>query len=127
MARNLLVLIALGTGACGHATSGADAGPSPAPTLPVTTGRYPAFGHAPDFAWIAGRLIRSSPAGQCTYVIFSTGRGQPWGGRIALESSAQEIERFPDGDMVVVNGALDSGALSVCGEPVMTVKSIEEH
>ena len=101
--------------------------PSPAPTLPVTTGDYPAYGHAPDFSWVAGRLIRSVPAGQCTYVIFSTHRGEPWGGRIALAASADVVDLFPDGDMVVVSGSLDAAALSPCGRPALTVRTIEEH
>jgi hypothetical protein len=95
--------------------------------LPITVGNYPAYGHAADFSWIAGRLIRSSPAGQCAYVIFSTGLGAPWGGRIALASQDKVIEPFPNGDMVVVTGGLDSKGYGGCGDPTMAVKTIREH
>ena len=71
--------------------------------------------------------MRSSPAGQCTYVAFSTHRGEPWGGRIALLDVGDTIARFPDGDMVVVTGSLDDHALTACGEPSLVVKTIEDH
>ncbi len=59
--------------------------------------------------------------------MFSARPGEPWGGRIALISSADDIAVFPNRDMVVVTGELESQALSACGEPVISVKTIEEH
>ena len=88
---------------------------------------FPDYGHAPDFTWIAGRLIRSAPAGECTYVQFSTHRGEPWGGRIALVAGAGNPAPFPDGDKVVVTGSLQTRAPSVCGQPSMIVTTIAEH
>jgi len=104
----------------------AGASASPSPTLPVTTGDYPAFGYAPDFSWIAGRLLRSAPAGLCTYVVFSSHPGAPWGGRIALANAASSAA-FPDGAMVVVEGEIDADALGTCGEPALVVRTIAEH
>jgi hypothetical protein len=120
------VLIVLGAFGCSHG-NGASSAPAPSPTLPVTTGDYPAYGHAPDFAWVSGRLVRSVPDGRCSYVVFATHRGEPWGGRIALTIETDSIARFPNGDMVVVTGALDERSLSTCGEPTMKARSIEEH
>jgi len=71
--------------------------------------------------------VRSSPAGQCTYVQFSTHRGEPWGGRIALDAAAGDVSLFPTGDMVVVTGSIDDRALSACGEPAMRIRTIQEH
>jgi hypothetical protein len=59
--------------------------------------------------------------------MFSTRPGEPWGGRIALISSADDVALFPNRDMVVVTGKLESRALSACGEPAISVKTIEEH
>jgi len=123
----VVALIALTAAGCQRASGGADVAPSPASTLPVSTGDYPAYGHAPDFSWIAGKLVRSSPAGQCTFLMFATRRGQPWGGRIALSAASGAAERFPTGDMVVVTGSLDTRVPSACGQPALTVKTIEEH
>jgi hypothetical protein len=113
--------------ACAHGGTGTDAAPAPSATLPIVVGDYPAFGHAPDFSWIAGRIERSSPAGQCTYVQYSTHRGEPWGGRIALDAASSDVALFPTGDMVVVTGSLDDRALSACGEPALAVRTIAEH
>jgi hypothetical protein len=123
----IILLVAGFAAGCGHASNGASVHPDSSPTLPITVGNYPAYGHAADFSWIAGRLIRSSPAGQCTYVIFSTGSGAPWGGRIALAAQDKVIELFPNGDMVVVTGGLDSKGLGACSDPAMAVKTIREH
>jgi len=125
--RSAVALIVL-LGVCGCARAASDANPqaAPSPTLPIATGHYPAYGHAADYSWIAGRIVRSVPAGQCTYVVYSTHTGDAWGGRIALSSSSA-VDRYPDGDMVVVSGTLDSGALSPCGHPIERVATIEEH
>jgi len=126
-ARIAVVCVALCMSACARSGAGSsDATPTPAPTLPVETGEYPAFGHAADFSWVAGRIVRSF-AGDCTFVQYSTRRGEPWGGRIVLVSPSGGVELFPDGDMVVVSGALDSRALTGCGEPALVVRSIDEH
>jgi hypothetical protein len=110
--------------ACSHDATRSAA--SPSPTLPITTGDYPAYGHAADFSWISGQLQRSTPAGQCTYIVFATRPGAPWGGRIALAPSSRD-GAFPDGDMVVVTGELVSSPLGVCGHPSMSVTTIAEH
>ena len=125
--RSCFAVLAIAAQSCGHATGTASAGPSPSPTLPITSGIFPDFGHAPDFTWVSGRLLRSSPAGQCTYIQFSTHRDEPWGGRIALTASGGDPAPFPNGDMVVVTGALDSRRPSLCGKPALVVDSIAEH
>ncbi len=125
--RGLLAVLMVVAAGCGHAPSASGATPSPSPTLPITSGIYPDFGHAPDFTWVAGRLIRSSPAGQCTYVQFSTHKGEPWGGRIALAAGSEDPTQFPDRDMVVVTGSLETTAPSVCGQPTLHITKIEEH
>lgn len=126
-ARLAVVCLAAFACACAHGGAGTDAAPAPSATLPIVVGDYPAFGHAPDFSWISGRIVRSSPAGQCTYVQFSMHRGEPWGGRIALEAGASDVVLFPTGDMVVVTGSIDDRALSTCGEPALAVRTIAEH
>jgi len=125
-ARVAVVCLAAFACACAHG-GGPDAAPAPSATLPIVLGDYPAFGHAPDFSWISGRIVRSSPAGQCTYVRFSEHRGEPWGGRIALVAASSDVALFPTGDMVVVTGSLDDRALSACGEPALAVRTIAEH
>lgn len=126
----VLIVIAFFAGlaaGCSRASTDASGHPIASPTLPITVGNYPAYGHAVDFSWIAGRIVRSVPAGECTYVIFSTRAGAPWGGRIALTSQESLTELFPDGDMVVVTGVLDSKVLGTCGDPALAVKTIQEH
>jgi hypothetical protein len=125
VARTLVVAAAVAALlGCTRGAGDGGAAPSPTPTLPIVTGDYPAYGNADDFAWIAGRLVRSAPAGQCTFVVFATRPGAPWGGRLALYGSP-DLDRFPDGDMIVVTGAM--GSLGVCGGPGYAVTSIAEH
>src|SRR5215469_7258536 len=121
------VCLAAFASACAHGGAGTAAAPAPSASLPIVAGDYPAFGHAPDFTWISGRIVRSSPGGQCTYLQYSTHRGEPWGGRIALDAASNDVALFPTGDMVVVTGALDARALTPCGEPALVVRSIAEH
>lgn len=125
--RLLVVCLAAFACACAHGGAGTDAAPAPSATLPIVAGDYPAFGHAPDFSWVSGRIVRSSPAGECTYVQFSTHRGEPWGGRIVIDAAATDVALFPTGDMVVVTGSLDDRALSACGEPALKIRTIQEH
>ena len=61
------------------------------------------LGHAADFSWIAGRLERSL---SCTYLRFGSPKHAPWGGRIALGATPDQVGRLPDGDTVVVKGDL---------------------
>jgi hypothetical protein len=125
-----ILLIAITTvivGACSRGSSDAGAQPAPTASLPITAGDYPAYGSAPDLSWFAGRIMRSSHLGECTYVVFSTGRGAPWGGRVAIYGDPQMIERFPDGDMVVVTADVGARPLGTCGGPGVAVKTIEEH
>lgn len=112
---------------CARDGAGTDAAPAPSATLPIVAGDYPAFGHAPDFSWVSGRIVRSSPAGQCSFVQYSTHRGEPWGGRIVLDAAADDVALFPTGDMVVVTGSLDDRILSACGEPALKIRTIQEH
>jgi|SRR5579864_6844563 len=123
----VVAVVAIAAAGCARASSGTNAEPSPSPTLPIVTARFPAYGHAPDFSWIAGRLVRSLPAGQCTYVLFSTRPDEPWGGRIALSAPAELLAQYPDGDMVVVTGTLDSTTLGTCGHPAEVVRLLAEH
>jgi len=122
-----VVCLAAFASACARGSAGTDAAPAPSTTLPIVAGDYPAFGHAPDFSWVSGRIVRSSPAGQCTFVQFSTHRGEPWGGRIVLDAAASDVALFPSGDMVVVTGSLDDRVLSACGEPALKIRTIQEH
>ena len=113
--------------ACARGSAGTGAAPTPSATLPIVAGDYPAFGQAPDFSWVSGRIVRSSPAGECTFLQFSTHRGEPWGGRIVLDAAAGDVALFPSGDMVFVTGSLDDRALSACGEPELKIRTIQEH
>ena len=128
-----IAVVALALAACGKTSgSGAGAQPAPSPTLPVTIENYPPYGAAADFSWVAGRLVRSwfvahGAAGECTYVVFSTARGGPWGGRVAIFGDAATTDRFPDGDMVVVTAQTNARAPVTCGEPAVSVATIAEH
>ena len=120
-----VLIVACAACGCGnHASSVAE--PSPSPSLPVTRGDYPAFGFAADFSWIAGRIVRAAPAGQCTYVKYATRPGAPWGGRLAIVETPV-ADQFPDGDMVVVTGTLEDRLPTACGSPAYAVRTIEEH
>jgi len=128
----LVLITALALAACSRAASGVGTQPAPSPTLPIATGRYPAYGAAADFTWIAGRLEqswlqRSSPGGECTYIVYSTRRDAPWGGRISLYGDVDEISKFPDGDMVVVTAGTMTTSSGPCGGPGVVVKTIAEH
>ncbi|MDQ6825042.1 MAG: hypothetical protein M3007_06215 [Candidatus Eremiobacteraeota bacterium] len=120
-------LVAVLTG-CSHAASNGEAtsSPSTAP-LPVATGDYPAYGHAPDFSWMSGSIGRSLKGGGCTYLQFSPRPGAPWGGRIALTSPKAQLGAYNSGDMIVVRGSLSSLSDGACGNIAYDVQAIEEH
>ena len=63
--------------------------PSPSPAAPTGTAGsnapYPAFGHAPDFSWIAGQVDVTRIQGGCTYIRYDPG-------------STGGDQVFPDGD-----------------------------
>jgi hypothetical protein len=128
----LVIITALALAACSRGATGVGTQPAPSPSLPIVTGHYPAYGSAPDLTWIAGRLerswlLRTSPSGECTYVIYSTRRDAPWGGRIALYGDVDAVSRFPDGDMVVVTAGPVTMSSGPCGDPGVTVTAIAEH
>ena len=116
-----VVTIQLAACAHGGARLAALATPSP---LPVATGDYPAFGHAPDFSWIAGRLEHSIA---CTYIVFDHTRRAPWGGRLPLIDAASLTQPLPSGDTVIVKGDFDRLGAGVCGTPAYAVRLVEEH
>ncbi len=97
--------------------------PSPKP-LPVATGAYPAYGHAADFSWLAGRLQRSV---SCTYLVFGPSARTPWAGRIPLVASPLQDDSLRQGDTVVLRGHLEPLSYGACGAPSYVVTRIEEH
>ncbi|MDQ6768317.1 MAG: hypothetical protein M3Z41_10960 [Candidatus Eremiobacteraeota bacterium] len=116
-----LAMIALAS--CASLRHGASGASSPLP-LPIATGDYPAHGHAPDYSWIAGRVERDLV---CTYLDFGDRRRSPWGGRLALNASAEQMLELRSGDMIVVKGELTRLAYGSCGSLSFVVATIEEH
>ncbi len=105
---------------CSPRGSSGTATPSP---FPIATGDYPMAGHAADFSWIAGTLVRDL---SCTYLVFGERRSL-WGGHIALSVSSDELGELHSGDTVIVKGELIKLAYGSCGSPSYRVDSIEEH
>ena len=106
------------------------AAPTPASSTapaPITTGDFPAYGHAADFSWVAGRYTRSLQFGDCAFIVFSSTPDAPWGGKIALEARADVLAGFSDGDMIVVHGDFDRNPHGRCGPAAYVVRRIEEH
>jgi len=91
----------------------------------VTLGAYPAYGHAPDFSWIAGRLAQRLNG--CTYLVFGKAARTQWGGRIALVARPDVLANFAGGDMVVAVGRLSRAPQGLCGVPAFVADTIEEH
>ena len=110
---------------CSH-RSGAAIGPSPTPA-PITTGDFPAYGHAPDYTWIAGKFEPSLTGGACSYVIFSAMAHAPWGGRIAIEAHEGMLSGIAGGEMVVVHGDFDRALHARCGAVAYAARRIEAH
>ncbi|HEV2038141.1 MAG TPA: hypothetical protein VGQ96_05985 [Candidatus Eremiobacteraceae bacterium] len=121
MAVYALAMVALAS--CSSLGRGANGSPSPSP-LPIATGDYPAHGHAADYSWIAGRVERDLA---CTYLDFGDRRRSPWGGRLALNASAEQMLELRDGDTVVLKGELTRLAYGSCGSLSYVVATIEEH
>jgi len=96
---------------------------SPSP-LPIATGDYPQAGSAADFSWIAGTLQSSLG---CRFVIFQDARRAPWGGRLPLVDWYDITRDLPDGDAVVLKGALYPLGAGRCGSPAYLVRTVEEH
>ena len=122
------VVLALAPSGCTRGGSRDVGSPSTAtaPPLPIATGDFPIYGHSADFSWLAGRIARSLRSGDCTYVVFSSRPGAPWGGRLALVASPASLAAFPEGDLVVVRGDLDALAYGGCG-PAYRVALLQEH
>jgi len=122
MACALAIIVAPG---CSRQQSALEtSSPSPAP---ISTGDYPAYGHAPDYAWLAGRFSRNLASGDCAYVIFSSTTAAPWGGKIALEAAPSVLAAFSDGDMIVAHGDFDRAPAGTCGHIAYAAKRLEEH
>jgi len=102
---------------------GPSGGATPSP-LPIATGDFPMQGHAADFSWVSGRIERDL---SCTYLLFGDRRRSPWGGRIVLAASVDQLSELRGGDAVVVKGELTRLAYGSCGAPSYVVESIEEH
>ena len=117
----LVVVVFLGLAACSSHRPALLAGPFP---VPVATGDYPAHGHAADFSWIAGQVERDL---SCIYLDFGDRRRTPWGGRIALDATGEQMSVLRSGDMVVIKGELTRLAYGSCGSPSFVVSTIEEH
>lgn len=107
-----------------HNTAAVVTSPTPAP---ISTGDYPAFGHAADFGWVAGRYSRSLLHGDCAFVAFSATPTAPWGGKIAIDAPPDMLAGFADGDMVVAYGELDTLPHGDCGAVALRARRIEEH
>jgi len=110
---------------CTHA-SGVATSTSPTPA-PITTGDFPAYGHAPDYSWIAGKFERSLAGGDCAYVIFSAMARAAFGGRIAIEAPNGELAGVADGDMLVVHGDFDRSPHPRCGAIAYAARRVEAH
>jgi hypothetical protein len=117
--RGAAVCAALVSAACSHGA----VRPAFSP-LPIATGDYPAYGHAPDYSWLAGRLAQR-PNG-CVYLVFApTGRA-PFGGRLALNADPSTLHALPGGDMIVAFGRFSSAPQGDCGRGYVVAR-IEEH
>jgi hypothetical protein len=122
-----LFLICFACTGCTHRSSAQNPlSPTTPVPLPVATGDYPAYGHAADYSWVAGRLMRSLKGGGCTYVVFSLRPGAPWGGRLALAPGDDRLAALRDGDMVVALGDFDP-LPGGCGSVAYRAKSVQEH
>jgi hypothetical protein len=120
-----MLLALLAAAGCGpRAVSSPGSTPSPAP---VATGDFPEYGYAPDLSWLAGRIGVSMRGSICTYVIFATHAGVPWGGRFALRGVPGMLDGVHSGDMVVVHGAVAAASRSDCGAADFDVSSVELH
>lgn len=97
--------------------------PSP-PPLPVATGDFPTYGHAPDFSWLAGRIEHGLA---CTYIIFGAGKSASWGGRLPLEDPQGLSSSLAQGDFIIAHGELDRLGYGNCGAPSYAVRFILEH
>jgi hypothetical protein len=125
VSRAAILLALLATVSCGKR---AILSPAATPTpIPVATGDYPEYGYAPDLSWLAGRIGTAMQGGVCTYVIFSTHAGVPWGGKFALRGAPGLLDRVRAGDMVVVRGSVKRQASRECGALNFDVTSIEMH
>lgn len=120
------VLIALFAAVgCGrHAVSAPASTPTP---TPFATGDFPEYGYAPDLSWLAGRIGIAMRGGGCTYVIFATHAGVPWGGKFALRSAPGMLDGLRSGDTVVVHGTVAPKPARDCGAREFDVSSVELH
>ena len=79
--------------------------PAPGPVA------YPPQGHAPDFSWVAGQVLRTRIQGGCTYVVYDNSGGMVSPGGAAW-AAAQESGVAAEGTLVVL-----FGHIAAPGEP----------
>ena len=94
---------------------------------PITTGDYPAYGHAADFSWISGRFAASLRHGDCALIVFSATPNAPWGGKIALEAPVGTLAGFSDGAMIVAHGDFNRAPHGSCGSVAYVAQRVEQH
>lgn len=119
----VVLIAALALGACSSLGKHVAIIVTPTP-LPIATGDYPTLGHAPDYSWISGQIERDL---SCTYVRFASPAHAPWGGRVALYATLDQIGALPGGDTVVLKGKIMRLSYGTCGPPSYLVSSVEEH
>jgi hypothetical protein len=125
VSRTAIVLALLAAAGCGPR---GESTPASTPTpVPIATGDYPEYGYAPDLTWLAGRIATTLRGGICTYVVFATRAGAPWGGKFALRAVPGALDGVRPGDMVVVRGSTSSASSRDCGAADFDVTSIELH
>ena len=63
----------------------------------------------------------------CVYLDFGDRRRSPWGGRIALDATAEQAASLHEGDSVVIKGELSAWPYAGCGDRSYRIASVEEH
>jgi hypothetical protein len=125
VSRAAILLALLAAAGCGpHAIS------TPASTAtptPFATGDFPEYGYAPDLSWLAGRIGIAMRGSMCTYVIFATHAGVPWGGKFSLHGAPGMLDGLRAGDTVVVHGTVAKHPARDCGAAEFDVVSVELH
>jgi hypothetical protein len=111
------MLVAGGKGVNGPA--GATPTPEPSPTIPPapptpslaaptatasSNAPYPAFGHAPDYSWIAGQVMVTRIQGGCTYVRYGAGAGDEQVAPGGAGWAGADPALTQDGALVVIFG-----------------------
>lgn len=125
VSRAAILLALFAAAGCGPRAVSSPAS-TPTPT-PFATGDFPEYGYAPDLSWLAGRIGIAMRGSMCTYVIFATHAGMPWGGKFALRGAPGMLDGLHSGETVVVHGAVAKSPPRDCGAPVFDVSSVELH